>query len=167
MCILLSFIGKLRAKTAALAFDLPTEAQWEYACRASTTKALNNNTNLQNEDQDPNMDILGRYWYNGGSTYDTDPVNGGSAASGSYLVNQWGLYDMHGSVWEWCLDKYASSYGGAVTDPSGPDAGSYRVFRGGSWNYGAGSCRSAYRYYDHPDYAYGDVGFRVSLLAGQ
>jgi len=158
-------MGKLRAKTAARAFDLPTEAQWEYACRASTTMALNNDTNLQNEEQDPNMDILGRCLYNGGSNYTSDAVNGGSAASGTYLVNQWGLYDMHGNVWEWCLDWYGS-YGGVATDSSGPGAGSSRVFRGGSWNYSASYCRSAFRYYDFPDYDWGNVGFRLVVPAG-
>jgi len=159
-----TFMGKLRTRTAALAFDLPTEAQWEYACRASTTKALNNNTNLQNIGQDLNMDILGRYWDNGGSTYDTEPVNGGSAASGSYLVNQWGLYDIHGNVSEWCLDWYGE-YGGNATDPSGPASSPYsdRVIRGGGWDYSAFGCRSALRFDDDPDNAYSIYGFRLCL----
>jgi len=128
-----SFMGVLRAKTG-LAFDLPTEAQWEYACRAGTTNALNNNTNLTNIYSDGNMDILGRYWYNGGYACSTNPVSGAHTVAGSYLVNNWGLYDMHGNVWEWCLDWYVSSYGGNATDPQGPATGSVRVIRGGSWS---------------------------------
>ena len=163
-----TFMGKLQSKTG-LAFDLPTEAQWEYACRASTTKALNNNTNLQNTEQDPNMDILGRYYYNGGSNYTNDAVNGGSAACGSYLVNQWGLYDMHGNAWEWCLDWYAA-YSGDATDPEGPATTPVwprRVIRGGAWIYEASSCRSAYRYLNTVDYASSRYDFRVALPAGQ
>jgi formylglycine-generating enzyme required for sulfatase activity len=161
-----TFMGKLRSKTG-LNFDLPTEAQWEYACRAGTTKALNNNTDLQSTGQDPNMDILGRYWYNGGSTYNSDPVNGAHTTVGSYLVNNWGLYDMHGNVWEWCLDWYANSYGGDATNPGGPASGSYRVVRGGSWSRNAGGCRSAYRGDPDPDDADSDYGFRLVLPAGQ
>ncbi|MCX7001877.1 MAG: formylglycine-generating enzyme family protein [bacterium] len=161
-----SFMGTLRAKAAALAFDLPTEAQWEYACRASTPKALNNNTNLQNIEQDPNMDILGRYWYNGGSSYSSDPVNGAHTTVGSYVVNQWGLYDMHGNVWEWCLDWHGA-YGGDAIDPSGLEAGSLRVMRGGSWSHYAWACRSAYRDGGNSGYAVSSLGFRLSLPAGQ
>jgi len=163
-----TFMGKLQSK-AGLAFDLPTEAQWEYACRASTTKALNNNTNLQSTEQDPNMDILGRYFYNGGSNYTSDAVSGGSAACGSSLVNQWGLYDMHGNVWEWCLDWYAA-YSGDATDPEGPattPAWPRRVLRSGAWIYEASRCRSAYRYLNTTDYASSRYGFRVALPAGQ
>jgi len=163
-----NFMGKLRAKTGALAFDLPTESQWEYACRASTTKALNNNTNLQNTQQDPNVNIVGRYWWNGGNNYAADPVNGGTAACGAYLVNQWGLYDMHGNVYEWCLDWFNASYTGTV-DPPGPASGTDRVIRGGSWNAQGESaryCRSAARLY-RANEADNGVGFRLVLPAAQ
>jgi len=154
-----TFMAMLRTRTG-LAFDLPTEAQWEYACRAGTTNALNNNTNLVSTDQDPNMDILGRYWYNGGSVSN-------HTTAGSYLVNNWGLYDMHGNVWEWCLDWYASNYGGDVTDPPGPASGSFRTARGGNWADLAGSCRSANRGIRDPDAVDYTYGFRLSLPAGQ
>ena len=158
-------MGKLRTKTG-LAFDLPTEAQWEYACRAGTTKALNNNTDLQSLEQDSNMDVLGRYWYNGGSSYSSDPVNGGTAEVGSYQANNWGLYDMHGNVWEWCLDWYGS-YNGDATDPNGPESGSGRVLRGGSWPGIARYCRSANRSISYPDDALNGLGFRLVLPTGQ
>ena len=162
-----TFMGKLQSKTGR-AFDLPTEAQWEYACRAGTTNALNNDTNLQDTGQDPNVAILCRYWFNGGSSYSSDPVNGAHTTVGSYLANNWGLYDMHGNAWEWCLDWYAESYGGDETDPQGPGSGSYRVVRGACWNYGAGGCRSAFRRANCvPDCAVYTIGFRLSLPAGQ
>ncbi|GEM_PF-2525065 len=161
----MTFMAILQNKTG-LAFDLPTEAQWEYACRATTTNALNNDTNLQNIGQDPNMDILGRYWYNGGSNYTSDVVNGGTAASGTYLVNQWGLYDMHGNVWEWCLDWYGA-YVGDATDPVGAALGKFRVIRGGGWYHDARNCRSARRYDILPSYADFNISCRLSLPTGQ
>ena len=167
-----SFMGKLQAKTG-LVFDLPTEAQWEYACRAGTTTALNSGKNLTNTGQDAAMDEVGRYHYNqsdgkGGYSEHTGGYSQHTKV-GSYQPNAWGLYDMHGNVWEWCLDWYSSSYGTtAVSDPSGPNTGSYRVIRGGIWNYYARSCRSAYRSYLNPSVIYdldgGYVGFRVLCL---
>ena len=157
-----SFLGKLRAKTGKT-FDLPTEAQWEYACRAGTTTALNTGKNLTSTDKDSAMDEAGRYSgnYNDGK--------GGyleHAKVGSYLSNAWGLYDMHGNVWEWCLDWWKGDLGSsAVTDPKGPNTGSRRVARGGSWNdYGARSCRSANRGNNNPSGNDGGSGFRVVLL---
>jgi formylglycine-generating enzyme required for sulfatase activity len=163
-----SFMGKLRAKTGLSTFDLPTEAQWERACRAGTTNALNSGMDLTDIYQCPNMDVVGRYWYNGGSG---NSANGddslGSAKVGSYLPNAWGLYDMHGNVWEWCLDWYESAPAGAL-DPPGPASGSYRVLRGGSWFYYARHCRSANRCYYTPTYrGYHGGGFRVFLSPGR
>ena len=152
-----SFLGKLRAKTGKT-FDLPTEAQWEYACRAGTTTAINTGKNLTSTDQDSAMDEAGRYQYNGGYSSEHTKV-------GSYLPNAWGLYDMHGNVFEWCLDWWKSDLGSsAVTDPKGPDSGSCRVIRGGSWFYRARICRSAYRYYYDPCSNGNAHGFRVVLL---
>jgi len=155
-----SFLGKLRTKTGR-AFDLPTEAQWEYACRAGTTTALNDGNNLADIEKDDNLNKLGRYSYNGGE-------DDGTAVVGSYLPNAWGLYDMHGNVSEWCLDWWDDSESGSsdpVTDPVGPAEGYLRLLRGGSLADSAGECRSAYRFdYGKPYYDYSRYGFRVVLV---
>lgn len=146
-----SFMGKIRAKTG-LAFDLPTEAQWEYACRAGTTSKYNNGG-----DTEAVLNNLGRYRSNGGSASQHVKV-------GSYLPNAWGLYDMHGNVHECCLDWYGSL--SSSTDPKGPMSGSYRVFRGGSWYSYAYYSTSLYRHPDDPSRADGDLGFRLACPAG-
>ena len=126
---------------------LPTEAQWEYACRAGSTNAY-----CFGDDSDS----LGDYaWYEDNSGSKTHPV-------GQKKPNAWGLYDMHGNVWEWCADWYGDSYSTtAVTDPTGPTSGSIRVMHGGSWNSSASDCRSAFRGYNNPDSCYINFGFRV------
>jgi formylglycine-generating enzyme required for sulfatase activity len=140
-----SFMGKLRAKTGLSTFDLPTESQWEYACRAGTGTPLNSGKNLTAAESCPNMSEVGRYWYNGGSGYSQGCApSAGTALAGSYLPNAWGLYDMHGNVWEWCLDWYGA-YPGSVQDPDGAASGLYRVGRGGGWGGLARGCRSADR----------------------
>lgn len=158
-----SFFGILRAKTGCL-FDLPTEAQWEYACRAGTSTPFNDGK----EGADAaNIKKIARYYGNSGTE-----INGYSDVQvpvGQYQPNAWGLYDMHGNVREWCLDWYKESLGtAAVTDPLGPSKSEaynyygydkysyrYRVIRGGSAyhiygdsNYGSDwkTCRSASRY---------------------
>ena len=162
-----SFMGKLRAKTGLAGFDLPTESQWEYACRAGTTTALNSGYNLTSAGQDPRMAEVGRYWYNGGSGYSQSCApSEGTAVVGSYQPNVWGLYDMHGNVFEWCLDWYGS-YPGIVSDPKGVLSSSYRVFRGGGWSYDATSCRSAYRFCSNPASRNYFIGFRAVLPPGQ
>lgn len=155
-------LSRIRARTD-IEFDLPTEAQWEYACRAGTRTALNTSKNLKNGEDDFNMSQAGRYSYNqsdgkGGYTSYHTKV-------GSYQPNAWGLYDMHGNVLEWCLDWYTSNLGtAAVTDPKDAGSGSDRVVRGGNWFHDAQFCRSAYRDYYTPSGSNSSVGLRVLAL---
>ena len=165
-----TFMGKLRAKTGIMTLDLPTEAKWEYACRAGTTSAFNSGKNLlSGEGEDANMNEIGRYSYNNGHNGGIMDGQGGYSENhttvGSYLPNAWGLYDMHGNVWEWCLDWYQgreSLSSAAVTDPMGPVSGSCRVPRGGGWYSVARYCRSATRYHSEPYYKNYGIGFRLS-----
>ena len=145
-----SFMGRLRSKVNML-FDLPTEAQWEYACRAGTATALNSGKNLTGTETCANMAEVGRYGKNTG-----DGKGGYSEHTkvGSYLPNAWELYDMHGNVAEWCLDWWVDNLGAsAMIDPKGATSGSYRLVRGGCWedyssnNGVAAKCRSAFRSY--------------------
>lgn len=157
-----SFMGKLRAKTGLSTFDLPTEAQWEYACRAGTTTAINSGYNLTNVHADARAAEVGRYFYNhpggysGSSSVSTD---GGTAKVGCYLPNPWGLYDMHGNVWEWCLDWYGS-YPDTVSDPKGAVSGSGRVLRGCGYHNEAYGCRSPDRFSLEPFSRGFEPGFR-------
>ena len=161
----MTFMGKLQSRTG-LPFDLPTEAQWEYACRGGTPGAWNNGTTITNENSDGNLNILGRYLYDGGNAYSTNPVSGAHASVGSYQANNWGIYDMHGNVWEWCLDWY-DVYGDAATNPPGPAIGSFHVVRGGGWGNSASLCRSASRCDVSTDITNLPFGFRLSLTPGQ
>ena len=145
------FLGKLRAKTGLDGFDLPTEAQWEYACRAGRTSKYNNGGDAEDD-----LKTLGRY---GGNTSDGRGGYAQHTAVGSYAPNAWGLYDMHGNVWEWCLDWYDGlSYG---VDPSGSSSGSGRVERGGGWSSSADDCTSAFRGGYSPSSADFSDGFRL------
>ena len=148
-----SFMGRLRTRTGKL-FDLPTEAQWEFACRAGTATALNSDKNLTDKRSCPNMADVGRH---------NVPEKEATIAVGSFQPNAWGLYDMHGNVWEWCLD-WSGSYSGTETDPKGALSSKCRVFRSGSWYCGASRCRSAARdYIMLPDNRAYWNGLRVAL----
>ncbi len=170
-----SFFYVLRAKTSLL-FDLPTEAQWEYACRAGTNTALNSGKNLTGTDSCSNMNEVGRYYYN-----ISDGKGGYSEHTkvGSYLPNAWGLHDMHGNVMEWCLDWYGGLSSNDVIDPKGAGSGKRRLFRGGCWSLGswysfgnARDCRSTCRCSNYntgssnflPSGTYSFIGFRLVCL---
>ena len=128
-------------------YRLPTKSEWEYACRAGTTTAFYTDgiAYIDAYPLDPNLDAAG--WYYGNSTNPDNPMISGHGTHpvGLKQANAWGLFDMHGNVWEWCAD-WQGSYSGSVTDPMGPDWGSRRVVRGGCWDYPARSCRSADRH---------------------
>ena len=141
------FIKKLNQKEGDNKYRLPSEAEWEYACRAGTT------TRYSFGDDEGK---IGEYaWYDGNSGSKTHPV-------GQKKPNLWGLYDMHGNVWEWVQDKWHYDYKGAPSDGSAWESGdgSSRVFRGGSWYINARNCRSAYRGGD-PGIRDSRVGFRL------
>lgn len=139
---------------------LPTEAQWEYACRAGTSTPFNTGNFLTNLQANYNW----AYPYNGGTnTVTTRPDK--TQAVGKYTANAWGLHDMHGNVWEWCSDWYGTYPTTAQTNPTGAASGSIRVYRGGSWISSAQYCRSAIRnYYNYPSFYYNSLGFRVVLV---
>ena len=141
------FIRRLNQKESVSGYRLPTEAEWEYAERAGT------NTVYSFGDSDSQLSNYA--WYAGNSGEKTHPV----AQKNS---NSWGLYDMHGNVWEWCQDWYGIYPTGSVTDPKGPSSGSYRVHRGGSWRSRARGCRSANCYNSTPDSRDDNLGFRLS-----
>jgi formylglycine-generating enzyme required for sulfatase activity len=134
--------GRLPAGTT---YQLPTEAQWEYACRAGTKTAFSSGASLTS----------GQANIRGGPGKTTDV--------GKYPANGWGFHDMHGNVWEWCADWYGDYPAGAVRDPVGPAGGSDRVRRGGSWNFTANLARSANRTRSEPAYSNRALGFRLSL----
>ena len=128
-------------------YRLPTEAEWEYAARAGTSTEYSFGDDV---------DQLGNYgWYRDNSGNETHPV-------GQKQPNPWGLYDIHGNVWEWVSDWYAVQYeNGTVTDPTGTATGSNRVVRGGSWDNSAGFLRSAFRRFYSPGLRDGYLGFRL------
>ena len=132
-------------------YRLPTEAEWEYACRAGTT------TRFYTGDSDSDLGRAGWYYGNSGSQ---------KREVGEKERNAWGLYDTHGNVWEWCWDWYSSGYYGTRpdpdSDPTGASSGSGRVMRGGGWRILALLCRSAYRYWNVPRSRPDSVGLRVA-----
>ena len=151
------FLKKLSDKTGTK-FRLPTEAEWEYACRAGTKKAFNTGTTLDSDvanydASEPYADgIIGTYLKR-------------TTEVGSYPPNAFGLYDMHGNVWEWCNDIYDEDYykKTPLVDPKGPQEGKPKVMRGGAWNEYAYKCRSADRNHRRPKTDESIVGFRVVM----
>ena len=160
-CVKLTEIERKAGRlSAGYEYTLPTEAQWEYACRAGTTTAFNNGTNIPTDEQITgacsNLYPIAWYGYNAEKTH---PV-------GQKSPNAWGLYDMHGNVYEWCLDRYDNNSTTPVTDPVGTSDLARLVIRGGCWNDYANNCRSAYRSYYAPNGVVGYAnGFRVALVS--
>jgi formylglycine-generating enzyme required for sulfatase activity len=132
-------------------YRLPTEAEWEYACRAGTTTRFSYG-------EDKSGSELGDYaWFTRNSESTTHPV-------GTRRPNPWGLFDMHGNIWEWCLDRWEDSLpGGSITNSPVAAEGNLRAARGGSWLYDAKACRSANRDDYGPRNRCSDIGFRVVL----
>ena len=148
-------------------YRLPTEAEWEYACRAGTATAFHCGPAL-----DPTLADFDPHWeYDAtvGEIYVATPTNNpnGTVAVGSYPPNPWGLYDMHGNVWEWCQDWYGDYPGGSVTDPTGPAGGLYRVCRGGDARHRAVNARSASRWSSQYIARATYVGLRLVLAPTQ
>lgn len=187
-----SFLGKLHTRTG-IVFELPSEAQWEFAARAGRgDMKWGDGSTILSSDEDANLNLLGRYKYNGGmirngTTYTIPPdvaacgVENGTAIVGSYNPNDWGIYDMHGNLIEWCLDwldYHIESFDGTGLlniDPndstkslSGKVGGddNCRIMRGGGWASKAADCRSAVRSYFSPSMRNVQFGFRVVCTAG-
>jgi formylglycine-generating enzyme len=154
------FIRKLNQREGANLYRLPTEAEWEYAARAGSTTSF----------------AFGRCLSTDQANYDGNyPLSGcpkgqyreATLPVGSFSPNAWGLYDMHGNVWEWCQDGFGDYPSSAVTDPAGSASGDNRLLRGGGWNCAAGLCRSAARFF-HDSYAVDyNYGFRLARLPEQ
>jgi formylglycine-generating enzyme required for sulfatase activity len=139
-------------KKAGRVYRLPTEAQWENACRAGSKSAY-----LFDDEEG----LLPEYgWFNRNSSNRTHTV-------ALLEPNAWGLYDMHGNVFEWCSDWYGEYPKGAVSDPTGPKVGSDRVCRGGSWDFEAANCRSAFRNWNYPSLRLDYYGLRVALSSSR
>lgn len=168
----IAFCQKLSQKTKRT-YRLPSEAEWEYACRARTTTPFHFGETMTTD----LANYRGTDWELSGTIY---PGNYGTGPKGKYREettpvgkfspNAFGLFDMHGNVWEWCADHWHSNYQGAPTNGNAWNIGgdsNVRLFRGGSWYSDPASCRSAYRYWFTPDDCDGDVGFRVVWVAAR
>jgi len=176
------FLARLNARIPGLDLMLPSETQWEHACRAGTETAIYTGAlDILGENNAPALDPIA--WYGGNSGVDFELDNGYDSSdwpekqyphtkAGTRPVklkraNPWGLYDMLGNVWEWCQDHWHDDYQGAPNDGSaweGRDAGAIRVQRGGSWSGGARFVRAACRGRDRPDFRDGGLGFRCARV---
>jgi formylglycine-generating enzyme required for sulfatase activity len=150
-------------KAAGRWYRLPTEAQWEHACRAGSNGRYSFspiNRTIPREYDEHRLDGYG--WFGGNS-------GGMPHAVGLKRANPWGLYDVHGNVWQWCQDWYDKDYytNSPKDDPGGPPGGSERVIRGGSWYCPTGDCRYAFRLSYYPGGRYYDHGFRASLVRAE
>ena len=159
-----TFLERINGLVPGLGLSLPSEAQWEYACRAGTTTPFSFGTTITPEQ----VNYDGNHPYAGG---DRGVYRGETVPVASLPPNPWGLYEMHGNVWEWCADHWHGSYDGAPQDGSAwlrPEAhsGASRVFRGGSWSVLARLVRSAYRDRGHPGVRHDGLGFRCARVQG-
>lgn len=161
------FLKELNIDLSKNGFRLPTEAEWEYACRAGTTtnfyweKDYNPYPKTAADSNEVNAYAV---WYGNSSSKGSGNAGFGTHPVGTKKKNGFGLYDMNGNVWEWCNDWHSNYIAEPQTDPAGPDDASFRTIRGGSWTNDAIDLRSASRY-SGPDSPVNDVGFRVCLTA--
>ena len=138
---------------------LPTEAEWEYACRGGTTTVFNTGNCINDSQANYNWQAP----YSGCTNANTEPL-GQTQAVNSFSPNSYGLYNMHGNVWEWCADWYATYSASAQTNPIGPSSGTYRVYRGGGFTIPAWVCRSSKRAGDFPSQSFNNLyGFRLAF----
>ncbi len=174
------FLEQINERIPGLELVLPTEAQWEYACRAGTQTAIyTGDLDILGENNAPALDPIA--WYGGSSGVGVELAEGadssgwpenqysheraGTWAVGRKQANSWGLYDMLGNVWEWCRDGMREYPSGTEIDPQGPlDTGTERVIRGGSWSYDARDVRAADRSQDHPGSRRVNLGFRCARV---
>jgi formylglycine-generating enzyme required for sulfatase activity len=149
------FIAQLNKAVPGLQARLPSEAEWECACRAGTMTPFSFGDNISPEQ----VNYDGNYPYHDAAKGEYRQT---TVAVKSLPPNPWGLYEMHGNVWEWCADWYGAYPAGAATNPHGPDSDGYRVLRGGSWFFSGRRARSASRYWNAPGRRYDFFGFRLA-----
>ncbi len=162
----MEFCSRLSQRTGR-SYTLPSEAQWEYACRAGTATPFHFGDSISSELANYNGDYVYGLGLKGVYRGQTTPV-------GMFPANAWGLYDMHGNVWEWCLDEWHANYNGAPADGSvwvdyaegekNKELEKLKLLRGGSWFLNPRNCRSAYRSFNHPGLRSNNIGFRVCCL---